>query len=437
MRFLTRLPPLLLLLPLFPPTATAEVFVNGFVAARGLYADGPSPWLTGGFGESPSGGDAAEEFDLAGFGDAQITVLWEPNLYFGAYVHAAARAEPEVVGGREIGVVEAYLEGRLYFTAADAPPEQPPGEFRLRLGQLFLNSSMENVDPLWSSSYTLSFSAINSWIGEELRPLGLDAEYAWSRGNNRFAAGATLFGGNDTLGTLLAWRGWALGSRLAVTGETLPLPPLLSLRDPALFGRFQRSDGTEPIGDDLDGRLGWGVRGRWSRDFGGAPEGANRFTLRLSALDNRGDRDLHRDEYAWRTRFVLLGAKLEWGDGWTLAGEYLRGDTGMGFILPDDPAKVDADLAAGYLLLSYGQDRYRFTLRHDRFETEERDGSAAENNSGDGDAWTAAVFFFPRPDLRLGLEVLRLDSDRAAVRDAGFDGATGGTTVSVEVRWLF
>ena len=38
------------------------------------------------------------------------------------------------------------------------------------------------------------------------------------------------FRNNDSMGALLAWRGWSVGNRLSVYDEVLPLPPLTTLR---------------------------------------------------------------------------------------------------------------------------------------------------------------------------------------------------------------
>ena len=59
---------------------------------------------------------------------------------------------------------------------------------------------------------------------------GIDAAYKV----NMLTVGATAFRDNDTMGTLLAWRGWDVGSRLTVYNETLPLtvPPAFVFQMP-------------------------------------------------------------------------------------------------------------------------------------------------------------------------------------------------------------
>ena len=184
---------------------------------------------------------------------------------------------------------------------ARAPPVRRPAPAG---GLLFPPTSRENVDALWQSPYTLTLSAVNSWIGEEVRLAGLDvAAQLGAPGGGHLELGAMVFGGCDTAGALLAWRGWALGTRLSVAGETLPLPPLPSLARGGAFAE-QRDDGTRPL-EELDGRVGWHARARWSGAGVGLVQGA--------WTDTRGDRGLHRGQYAWATRFASAGAEAQVG----------------------------------------------------------------------------------------------------------------------------
>ena len=67
---------------------------------------------------------------------------------------------------------------------------------------------------LSGAPYTLSFSAINTWAGEELRTIGTQYTLDWlgiARGHRfEFNVSAAAFGWNDTAGTVLASRGWGL-----------------------------------------------------------------------------------------------------------------------------------------------------------------------------------------------------------------------------------
>ncbi len=65
------------------------------------------------------------------------------------------------------------------------------------------------------------------------------------------------------------------------------------------------------------------------------------------------------------------------------------------------------------------------------------DGPGADDNNEDGDAWTFAVFYEPRHDLRLGLELFRADAERPAAAEHGFDPDTGADSVKLELRYYF
>jgi len=387
-----------------------------FLDLRGGSVESQASWLEGGFGRLSGGGDAPGEQGKYGRGQLRLGASWEPSPRFRVFAHGLARWEEAAAQGNQGGLVEAYAEGLVPFGSG--------GRLRVRAGQFFLPTSMENVEALWTSPYTLSLSSVNSWIAEELRPIGVDSDLRWeASAGDRWSAGATVFGGNDSLGALLAWRGWSLGERLTVTGEVLPLPPLDSLQDDALLGA-QRDEGTRPFGDDLDGRPGWSGRLRWQRP--------DRALVQLTWVDNRGDRQLYDDEYAWATDFGILGVEVHPAAAWTVAGEYVWGSSGMGD--PRERALVDLDFEAAYLLASRNFDSWRLTLRFDHFSTDERDGSFAEINDEEGESWTAALFWHPSHRVRIGTELLWLDAERPAAAQSGFDLDTDALAWTVELR---
>lgn len=374
--------------------------VNGYVAARGVNATGPESWLARGWGRLESGGDRN-----ALFGTAQLGVDWTPSQHFDLHISGVGRHDAL---GTDAGLIEAYVDGRVAFGL---------DEVQLRAGQFFLPTSRENKGELWTSPYTISFSALNSWIGEEVRPIGVDLQYRHTTASGHsITTAATAFRGNDSMGALLAWRGWAIGNRLSAYGEVLPLPPLETLDT---FFPLQRKDGTKPFGTDLDGNTGYSARVRYA-----VPQRAN---VQYTYVDNRGDRALHRGEYAWATKFQMIGAELGDPDRLILASEVLRGTTGMGH----GAAYVDADFFAAYVLISGKSGRNRVSARYELFNTEERDFSLAELNEENGRAWTLTWMFDVSEPLRLGAELTQLVGDRADTPDPD------ARTVTVEARWRF
>lgn len=415
---------LVLLLAAIPSHAQSAFRLDGLVTGRAAGVDSRPSWIEGGFGRLGAGADAAGDEELEAFGALELGLTWEPSPHFALFVSGLARVEPSSHRGRAAGLQEAYLEGRLFPRVDD--PIRTSGRLRLRAGLFFLPTSRENVDLFWTSPYTLTLSALNSWIGEEVRPIGLDLDYRLRfPSDQRLSAGGTLFGGNDSMGALLSWRGWAMHDRLTVFEEVLPLPPLDSLE--TVF-RSQRDDGTRPFGRDLDGREGWSARIRW--------EAPDRALVQYTHLDNRGDRHLYEGEYAWETDFDLIALELRPTPSITLIAEVMRGSSGMGPLLPATPAQFDFN--AAYLLVSWQRGTLRWSMRYDEFETRERDHHPlSENNDEDGRAITIATFWTLRPSIQLALELIDLDSERPAALRSGFSPDTDGRSVSVAVRGWF
>jgi len=394
--------------------AAGDVAVHGMGTGRVVLVQSREPWISGGFGRLTDG-QGADAFEWLARGEAQLGIDWTPSAVFLVSAHGTARTEPDTAGGARAGLTEAFLQYR--------PELRPDLALRFRAGLMFLPTSRENVDPLWQSPYTLTLSALNTWIGEEMRPLGLDlAVQLGEAGGSRFELAGVAFGTSDTAGSLLSWRGWAMGTRLSVVGETLPLPPLPPLAPGGAFGEQQRS-GTQPI-DELDDRLGWHARGRWSRVGTGLVQAA--------WTDTRGDRGLHAGQYAWATRFASVAAEAQAGR-FRLVAEGLAGETGMGLF---DGPHVDLRIRAAYALLTWESNRLRVTARYDHFRNEDRDG-VAEPNQESGWAVTLAAFYTPRPWLRLGIEYLDLQGDRPAAAFAGTALDAGARRAQAEVRLRF
>jgi hypothetical protein len=389
--------------------------LHGFVSARAVRAGGVPSWTTGGFGRlETAGGSSGSDATRS----AAVTLLaaeWTPSRFFDLHVQGTVRRDPSGTRGSKAGITDAYVDILPLATVAN--------ELQIRAGMFFLPTSRENIEDLWTSPYTITFSALNSWMAEEVRPLGADLQYR-HRGSSTVTLALTGFRGNDTSGTLLGWRGWSMGNRLSTWGELLPLPPLRSLSDPSMFGAQRH--GTEPFGADLDHRGGWSARARWTLP--------GRITIQATHFDNRADRHFYRDQYAWRTKFNLAGIDVHPWPSTVLAMEYLSGSTGMGFA---PHALVQADIRAFYALLSQSFGHERLTLRHDRFATDDRDGSVAESNTERGTAWTVAWFHQMGAHSRLGLEYVRVSADRLAALQSGFPLSTDGHTLTAEIRYGF
>jgi hypothetical protein len=276
---------------------------------------------------------------------------WTPSPFFLAHLHLLARTDDGHSLHGHAGTPEAYVE-------AHAPAGR--SLFRLRAGAFFLPTSRENVDALWENPYTVSSSALNSWFGEEFRPIGLDIGWVY-RGA---IIGATVFRGNDTFGALPLDPGWSLHDRWVLLGQ-----------------KVETGNDYTSVSAETDHRLGWSARAGWS---------GWQFSALFTHIDNRSDGLPHGDLYNWNTRFDVVGVDWSRAD-WTVAGETGWGPTKLYY--PGGSFK--ADLRASYLLLSRRLHRGRVTARFDAFS----------NGETHGHALTLAGFWNPVPKLSVGLEL--------------------------------
>lgn len=299
----------------------------------------------------------------------QLGVDWIPSPRYLAHVHLLGRTEVDEGTRRgRIGVVEAFVEANY----------RPRGNrLRLRGGAFFLPTSRENVDALWESPYTITASALNSWLGEELRPIGIDA--SWAR--RGLVAGATIFRGNDTLGAIPPVRGWTLDDHWTLLGEWVPV-----------------GDDFTSVSAENDGRPGWSARVGWN--------GAS-LSAQLTHFDNRGDALRYGRLYGWETRWDIASVELTRGD-WSFIAESGWGPTFLNVAGTNYTSRLDAS----YVLASRKFARGRATVRFDRFRME-----ALRTN-----AWTAAWLWTPPGRLRPGIELA---------------SAAGDTRAIIELRYAF
>src|SRR5207244_7487700 len=131
-----------------------------------------------------------------------------------------------------------------------------------RGGIFFPPISLENSGPAWTSVYTITPSAINSWVGEEVRATGGEGSLTWSGAQHELTFTGAVFGWNDPTGSLLAWRGWTLEDRQSGFSDRVPLPPIPSIgpggdvfpRQPLFVQPFR----------EVDSRPGYYIAGAWS-----------------------------------------------------------------------------------------------------------------------------------------------------------------------------
>jgi hypothetical protein len=307
------------------------------------------------------------------------------------------------------------------------PVPSSPWRTRMKLGAFFPTTNLElNQDSIgWNAARSLSSSAINSWISEEIRVAGVELTQQWRgalvNSPHTFTAKAGVFGGNDPAGSEIAWRGWNVGGRVTGLFQNLRLPDLPVYRPDGMLENQSRN---VHLFRELDGRAG----------FYGALAYAREDWLDITAMhyDNRGDPlRLKNGQYSWRTRFDHLTLRLKLADNWTLLSQYMQGDTLMG------PNAVNVDFASWYVLASRELGPGIATIRHDQFTTKDRDILPMDANGERGRSWSLAYNLPLRESLLLVAEALGVRSTREARRLIGEAPTQTERSLALEMRWKF
>ena len=294
----------------------------------------------------------------------------------------------------ELDLLEAYLRWR--------PVSTRRLRGALQLGAFFPPVSLEHDGVGWTSRWTLTSSALNGWVGEELRTIGAQGRLEWRASTGTLGAVAALFGRNDPAGEILFARGWNLTDLSCGPGCRLREPDSvaqgLDEAPPRRFSPYVEID--QRIGAYAG--LDWHVPGR--------------LRLALLRYDNNADgsTETHfgaNEVYTWETRFWSLGARWE-GERQVWIAQAMRGDT---FFAPSPFFHSQADFDAAFVLVGRDVGRWRPALRLDAFRTREHPSSGAGAREH-GRALTLALNWRPRPGLRLSGEWLRLEGGHDRLR---------------------
>jgi len=325
-------------------------------------------------------------------------------------------------GDSGIDLTEAFLSWR--------PVPQSPFRHSLKAGIFYPPLSLESVEPDWSSPYTGSFSAINTWIGEELRTIGTEWSVSRALGprarQREFRFIAASYYGNDPAGALLAWRGWASHQRQSRLGDALVLPPVPQIQPGMMFQAQAAS--TKPF-VEVDHAPGYYYGAEWQ--LGG------RALLTAMHYDNHADPLTIRDgHYGWTTRFDHAGAKLELPGRLGLILQWVDGSTVMGPVI-DGANVVDNGFNAWFALLTREHGRHRWSLRFDDFAMFDYDSIPLDRNDESGSAITAAWRFSPDANWSIGLEWRELDVSRPAFAYFNQPIDTRTDQISLDVRYRF
>lgn len=355
--------------------------------------DGEPSWIDGGYGKLRYGGGKDGDLRLAPR-LAEADLVWQPHFTWslGATVVAIAQHGQE----HPIDLSEASLSFKPML----------PGSAKLtvRAGVYWPAISLEHSGPEWAVTDTITPSAINSWIGEEIKTGGIEATVTAPLGAHRVAATFGAFGLNDTSGTLLAFRGWALHDQKATLFGQRPLPPR------SAFMQEHQAPETRPV-IELDNRVGWYGKLGWSP--------AEAFELQYFHYDNRGNPEAvtNSGQWGWRTHFDNLGAIVSLGRT-QIKAQAMQGCTEMGYPMPDR-IWVDTHFRSAFVLATRNVHGGSVSARVEAFGTHNSGSAVDARSSESGWGVTAAVRHALTSRLTLLGELLHVDSRREQRRDLG------------------
>jgi hypothetical protein len=376
---------------------------------RMVAIDGEKSWVNGGFGKLRSGsdGDLRIQPHLG-----NVSLVWKPQFTwsFGAVVVGSLE------GGQrtEAGLSQAYLTFR--------PMRSSKVAFSARAGLMWPPISLEHEGADWHVKDSITPSAINSWIGEEVRPAAAEATLTANLGDHKLRATAAVIAANDTAGTLLTFRGWALHDRTTLAFHRDPLPPLGELTG-------YQADFTHPLLDVHKGfahRPGYYAKLSWQLP---AP-------LRIEFLryDNRANpEDVNAaPEWGWHTSFDHLGVIADLGSGAELKAQAISGRTRMGYPMPVRHW-VDERFRSAFVMASRPFGKVGIAVRADAFDTRNR-GSLWEEEY-DEHGWAAMLAAKREWGSFAGLiELLHVWSDNPAREYADEEARQGQTQLQAAVR---
>ena len=314
-------------------------------------------------------GVSHQRFDGDGIHLSQAMLSTEHQLTNDWFIAGVLNAYSD--GERRAGISQLYAKYRP-LSASSIKPE-------VKIGMLYPSLSAENTDAGWLSPHFLTNSAINSWIGEELRTGGLEVSLRQNgrqvRSNWSWKVLGSIFKGNDTTGTLLSWRGFALHDRQSLLNDRVnfaPIPWVVNdsgLNAPAWTDPFR----------EIDTRFGYYVGAHIAHK--------RNAELKYYYYDNNADpTQLDPDRiYAWHTRFHSLTLRYMANRDLTLFSQFLYGNTLMGSNI------VNNDFVSAYAAVTYAFEQFTFAGRADWYQVIDRDDTMYDPNNSSGYALTLSA----------------------------------------------
>jgi len=396
------------------PASGAELFapdtleLNGDLRLVGV--DGQESWVDGGLGKLRSGSDGDLRVSPQ-LGNANL--VWRPQFTWSL----GATIVGSLQGGErtEAGLSQAYLTFK--------PMRGTKVAASARLGLMWPPVSLEHEGADWHVRDSITPSALNSWIGEEVRPVAAEATIGTDLGANNIRATAAVIAANDTAGTLLTFRGWALHDRTTLAFQRQPLPPL----GEDLTG--VQAPYTHPLIDLHEGfahRPGYYAKIAWQLV---AP-----VRLELFRYDNRADpEDVNTNlEWGWHTQFNNAGIVAELGGGAELKAQALQGRTRMGYA-EEGRRWIDNRFRSAFVLLARPFGSFGLSIRGEAFDTRNRGSWLGDEYDEEG--WSGMIAGKHEWGHFTGLvELLHVSSRADFLKEHGLASRQRQTQAQAELR---
>ena len=160
--------------------AQERLTVNGDIDLRWVHATGDTSYLNGGLGI------LRFDPDHEGLEFGRAFVAPTLRLTDVMTVHAVFDAYGDY-GGNPVDVSEFYLDVRPFPTTSV--------RWRARFGAFFMPVSLENRGIGWTDVYSITPSAVNTWLGEEFRTIGAEIEARWLGASSGYLGDVALVAG--------------------------------------------------------------------------------------------------------------------------------------------------------------------------------------------------------------------------------------------------
>ena len=378
-----------------------EERVATYLDLRAAVTDGPASWTEGGIGKTRFGDGGTD----ASFHLAEAGLVWRPQIHWSlsGYVHVQYdehQSDP-------VGLVEGFVRYR--------PVPRSAWRWSGRAGVFYPPVSLEHEEEAWATEFSLTPSAINSWIGEEVKGAGLEVSVERELGDHFLSATGGLFGYNDISGVFLRYRGWGLHDVKTNFGgdyEVVVYPGHI---------------GTVRPFEESDDRPGYYLRLDWS-----PRPGVNVYAIHW---DNNADLATRtRTSRAWRTDFVNMGLDWEWTADQRVLAQAMRGSTRVGEQLLPGRHEIDLDFASAYVMWVTQMDQHTVSVRAEVFEIEDHSSAGVANWGEDGWSGLAAWRYRRENGQALSVELLHIETDRPRFASFGLDEDQSRTQLQVGWR---